>query len=122
MITIKGPRKELNKFLANLSLSPVVCSPDASMDDFSNTGYIGKYHGIPIVVEESLRVENVEDLGLPKEVVDFINSTTPYTYFTRMQLEETVKNLKEQLRLDKLKDEGWGCDPYGNLVPPEESW
>ncbi len=122
MITIKGPRKELNEFIAHLSFSPAAYSPNASMNNFSNTGYIGKYYGIPIVVEESLRVENDEDLGLPKDVKDFINSSSPASYFCRKELEETIKDLKEQLWADKLKDEGWGYDPYGNQIPPEESW
>lgn len=116
MITIKGPRKELKALLKEI---PVVTSADTAN---AETGYIGKYLGIPVFLEESLLAENPEDLGLPKEVVDFINSPNPTAFFCSKRIEEAVRDLKEQMRIDKLKDDGWSYDPYGNLVPPEESW
>lgn len=122
MITIKGPRKELNTFIASLDFCPSIRDGNKSAEEFPNTGYIGTYHGIPIVLEESLLVERPEDLGLPKEVVDFINSPHPTAFFCGRRIEEAVRDLKEQMRIDKLKDDGWSYDPYGNLVPPEESW
>lgn len=103
MITIKGNKKELEKFFNELGNSDLHFQP----------GSISVYRGIRIYVEPSMEIEK-EDLNLPKTVKDFIFAGPVESCLTNSSNEEKIKRLEEWIDWQEKEANGWYLDSYGN--------
>lgn len=103
MITIKGNKKELEKFFNELGNSNLHFEP----------GSVTTYNGIKIYVKPSMEVKK-EDLGLPKAVADYIFSEPMKSCSTNNRNEEKLKRLEEWINRQEKEANGWYLDSYGN--------